>query len=354
MTYITTPPDYKVYPVSTFSGDAYTTVFSLPYNISGESTILVWVNGLKIDFNAYSINGNQLTFFRAPPIGNGNVEVFYLNLPALSTPNSSGVYSIDVNVNSLKGLVSTGGPVTYEGTIFLSGVLEVPSGGTGLASIPTGAVLTGGTTVRPDGSIPMIPVGPGIANQALVSAGAGASPSFTNIVNSIDGGNSGLTLVTTGTSTLANTGSLSIAGRLNPANGGTGSASATGTGSAVLSTNAVLITPNLGTPSSVVLTNGTGLNLTNAAGVTGTLPIANGGTGTTISTGTGSLVLSTSPSLTTPNLGTPTSGDLQNCTFGSWKISPNGATLSFLYNGTSVATLDSSGNFVAQGNVTAF
>ena len=36
--------------------------------------------------------------------------------------------------------------------------------------------------------------------------------------------------------------------------------------------------------------------------ITGTLPVANGGTGVTASTGTGSVVLSTSPSLTTPTL----------------------------------------------------
>jgi hypothetical protein len=54
------------------------------------------------------------------------------------------------------------------------------------------------------------------------------------------------------------------------------------------------------------------VNLT--TGVTGTLSVANGGTGVTTSTGTGSVVLSTSPSLTTPVLGTPTSGNLSNCT----------------------------------------
>jgi len=48
--------------------------------------------------------------------------------------------------------------------------------------------------------------------------------------------------------------------------------------------------------------------------VTGTLPVANGGTGVTTSTGTGATVLSTSPTLTTPLLGTPTSGNLANCT----------------------------------------
>lgn len=46
------------------------------------------------------------------------------------------------------------------------------------------------------------------------------------------------------------------------------------------------------------------------------LPVASGGTGVTTSTGTGNVVLSTSPTLVTPALGTPASGVLTNCTGG--------------------------------------
>lgn len=55
-------------------------------------------------------------------------------------------------------------------------------------------------------------------------------------------------------------------------------------------------------------------NVNLATQVFGTLPVANGGTGVTTSTGSGSTVLSTSPTLVTPILGTPTSGNLSNCT----------------------------------------
>ena len=79
-----------------------------------------------------------------------------------------------------------------------------------------------------------------------------------------------------------------------------------------------------GTPIAVTY-GGTGLNSIAAANyalyssgvdtlTAGTLPVAAGGTGVTTSTGTGSTVLSNSPTLVTPALGTPSSGDLQNCT----------------------------------------
>ncbi len=48
--------------------------------------------------------------------------------------------------------------------------------------------------------------------------------------------------------------------------------------------------------------------------ITGTLPVANGGTGVTSSTGTGAVVLSNSPTLVTPALGTPSSGTATNLT----------------------------------------
>lgn len=67
----------------------------------------------------------------------------------------------------------------------------------------------------------------------------------------------------------------------------------TGTGVAVFSTSPALTTPNLGTPSAVTLTNGTGLPLT--SGVTGVLPQANGGTGTTTQIVWSRTIASTSP-----------------------------------------------------------
>lgn len=96
----------------------------------------------------------------------------------------------------------------------------------------------------------------------------------------------------------------------------------TGSGSLVFATSPTLVTPNLGTPSAVVLTNGTGLPI--ATGVSGlgtgiatflaTPTSANLAAAITNETGTGNLVFATSPTLVTPILGTPTSVTLTNGT----------------------------------------
>lgn len=85
-------------------------------------------------------------------------------------------------------------------------------------------------------------------------------------------------------------------------------------------------------------------------GVTYPISVANGGTGVTTSTGTGNTVLSTSPTLVTPVLGTPSSGALTNCT--GLPISTGISGL-----GTGVATvlannISGSGNPIAQTSPT--
>ena len=75
--------------------------------------------------------------------------------------------------------------------------------------------------------------------------------------------------------------------------------------------------PALATDETVIARGGANYKLTvaNIAGYLGTpITVANGGTGVTTSTGSGNVVLSTSPTLVTPLLGTPTSGNLSSCT----------------------------------------
>ena len=110
-------------------------------------------------------------------------------------------------------------------------------------------------------------------------------------------------------------------------------ANTTGSGAVVLTTSPTLVTPALGTPSALVGTNisGTGASFTagsvtnNAnltghvtsvgnAAVLGSFTSAQLAAALSNETGSGLAVFGTSPNLITPILGTPTSGDLINCT----------------------------------------
>ncbi|MHA8084247.1 hypothetical protein U8695_01590 [Aquirufa antheringensis] len=100
--------------------------------------------------------------------------------------------------------------------------------------------------------------------------------------------------------------------------GGTGVTASTGSGSLVLNNSPTLVTPNLGTPTFVNLTNGTGLPI--SSGVSGlgtgvatflaTPTSANLAGAVTDKTGTGALVFANTPTLVTPNIGAATGTSL--------------------------------------------
>ena len=101
------------------------------------------------------------------------------------------------------------------------------------------------------------------------------------------------------------------------------------------------------------------------------LAVTSGGTGGTTSTGSGAVVLATSPTLTTPALGTPSAlvatnatGTAVNLSAGSlttgatagtaWTVTQSSTKLVFAYGGTVVFSIDSSGNIIAKANVTGY
>ena len=164
---------------------------------------------------------------------------------------------------------NAGGAPTYGAVRLTSDVSEtlpVASGGSGAVTQTAYAVLCGGTTGT---SAYQSIAGVGTSGQVLTSNGAGALPTM----QSPAGG--GDALVANPLSQFAATTSAQLAGVISDE---------TGSGLLVFGTSPTLTTPNLGTPSALVLTNATGAVVagggTGVATLTAYAPIFGGTTAT--------------------------------------------------------------------------
>jgi hypothetical protein len=114
-----------------------------------------------------------------------------------------------------------------------------------------------------------------------------------------------------------------------------------------------------------VLAYSTGSAMVPLAGLIGNQTIIGNLTVSGTSSFTGSSIMSTltatsissttiSATTITASLSGAASSSTQITNSGGWSVTPTGTKLYFNYNGTNVASLDSSGNFIALNNVTAY
>jgi hypothetical protein len=254
--------------------------------------------------------------------------------PNLGTP-ASGTLTNATSLPIVEGTTGTlsvarGGTGVTTSTGSGSTVLSISPDLTGTPTAPTAALNTNTTQ---------------LATTAYVINQIGAS---TAGVSSISAGTTGLTPST------ATSGAVTLAGTLNVANGGTGLTTATPYSvvfAGTTSTGAFQAAAGPGTATHVLTSNGPGAlptfqaapaggNLTGAvtsvglATSLGSFTSANLAGALTDETGSGAAVFANTPTLVTPVLGTPNSGNLNNCTadgtnkVGYRNIPPSGAKTS--------------------------
>ena len=220
--------------------------------------------------------------------------------PTWSSAGTGSVTSVNVS-GGTTGLTASGGPVTTSGTITLAGTLAIANGGTNSTATPTAGTIPYGTGTA------LAYSAAGTSGQVLTSGGAGA-PTWTTVtgtgtVTSVDvsGGTTGLTY---SGGPITGSGTITMAGTLAVANGGTGITSfgtgvatafgqnVSGSGSIVLGTSPTVNNPTVTnyvesvvaigtvtTTNTLSLTNGTvqTATLTASTACTFTMPTATAG-----------------------------------------------------------------------------
>jgi hypothetical protein len=238
------------------------------------------------------------------------------------------VTSIDVS-GGTTGLTTSGGPITTSGTITLAGTLAVANGGTGQTSYINGELLIGNTTGN-------------TLTKATLTAGTGITVTNGTGSITIDAINNGtVTSVdasggTTGMSfsggPITTSGTLTLAGTLAVANGGTGQTS--------YADGELLIGNSSGnTLSKATLTAGSNITITNGNGSITIASTAAGGTVTSVDVSGGTTGLTTSGGPVTTSGTITIAGTLITSNGGTGLTSYTAGDLLYYATGTALSAL---------------
>jgi hypothetical protein len=174
--------------------------------------------------------------------------------PTWSSAGTGSVTSVAVS-GGTTGLTTSGGPVTTSGTITLAGTLATANGGTGGTATPTAGTIPYGTGTA------LAYSAAGTSGQVLTSGGAGA-PTWSTITGTgtvtsvnVSGGSTGLTY---SGGPITGSGTITMAGTLAVANGGTGLTTTPSNGQLDIGNGSGFTRATLTAGSNITITNGVG------------------------------------------------------------------------------------------------
>lgn len=318
---------------------------------SGSTTVFGTTSGTLtsghcVEFDA---SGNLVDAGGVCTVGGGGGTVSSGVGASLAYYATSGTVVSGLTTANNGVLITSGSGVPSVSSTLPSGIaLVAPVLGTpasGTATNLTGLPVSTGISGLGSGVATALAVNVGTAGAPVVNGGALGTPT-SGVGTNLTGTAAGLTAGNVTTN-------ASLTGPITSTGNATAIASQTGTGSKiVVDTSPTLVTPNLGTPSAATLTNATGLPVsTGISGLGLGLATALG----SAPTGSGVVVLATSPTLVTPTLGTPASGVMTNVTGTASGLTAGAATT--LATGRTIAITGdlayTSPSFNGSGNVTA-